>query len=108
MNRLLLIGSIMLLLLSLLASTLRVGVSPARAAPGQRTGDSPIANLYCRLYLQDLAGRLNISVDTLERYKLAAEEDVLARLVSDHKMTSLQAEAMRAKLRANAATARCD
>lgn len=108
MNKLLRIGCVMLWLFSLLSGTLFAGAFPVLADPMRRMTNGPVANLYCQLYLQDLAGRLNISVSALEQYKLAAEEDVLARLVNDHKMTRPQAELMKAKLAANAASARCD
>ncbi len=58
------------------------------------TGTNP----YCEQYLQDLAGRLNVSVSTLQQDKLSAREDVLAQMVKDGKLTQNQANAIIQKL----------
>lgn len=55
-------------------------------------------NPYCEQYLQDLAGRLNVSVSALQQDKLSAREDVLAQMVKDGKLTQNQANAIIQKL----------
>lgn len=84
--------------------------SPLRASAHSIQGRDgvPIANSYCQLYLENLARRLHISVATLEQNKLAAEEDVLARMVKDGKLTQTQADKMKARYAANAAARLCD
>jgi polyhydroxyalkanoate synthesis regulator phasin len=63
------------------------------------TGTNP----YCEQYLQDLAGRLNVSVSTLQQDKLSAREDVLAQMVKDGKLTQNQANAIIQKLESHQA-----
>ncbi len=60
------------------------------------TAGTPTAqtNQYCEQYLQDLAGRLNVSVTTLQQDKLSAREDVVAQMVKDGKLTQNQANAI--------------
>lgn len=50
------------------------------------------SNPYCRVYIQYLARRLHISVETLLREKLAAKRDVLDQLVKEGKLSRAQAE----------------
>jgi polyhydroxyalkanoate synthesis regulator phasin len=67
-------------------------------SPATTANTSTTTNPYCEQYLQDLAGRLNVSVSTLQQDKLAAREDVIAQMVKDGKLTQSQANALIAKL----------
>ena len=60
-------------------------------------------NPYCEQYLQDLAGRLNVSVATLQQDKLSAAEDVIAQMVKDGKLTQNQANAIIKRLESHQA-----
>lgn len=72
----------------------------AQTTSGNSTSATSAAgtNPYCEQYLQDLAGRLNVSVSTLQQDKLSAREDVLAQMVKDGKLTQNQANAIIQKL----------
>jgi len=77
----------------------------AQTNQGQATATSTATttNPYCEQYLQDLAGRLNVSVATLQQDKLSAREDVIAQMVKDGKLTQNQANAIISKLEAKQA-----
>jgi polyhydroxyalkanoate synthesis regulator phasin len=60
-------------------------------------------NAYCEQYLQDLAKRLGVSVNTLQQDKLSAREDVLAQMVKDGKLTQSQATAIEQRLQSHQA-----
>ena len=64
---------------------------------------TPATNKYCEQYLQDLAGKLNVSVSTLQQDKLSAREDVLAQMVKDGKLTQSQATAIEQRLQSHQA-----
>lgn len=107
MKKLFLMVGIALLLFSLLSSI--CFANPLQAsAYSMRNMNSPATNPYCQLYLQAMARQLHISVAELEQKKLAAEEEVLAQLVKDGKLTQKQAEIIRAQMAANAANQVCD
>ncbi len=63
---------------------------------------------YCQQYLQDLANRLNISVDTLNQARSGAKGDVLAQLVKDGKLTQAQADTIKQRLTANQGKQNCN
>lgn len=80
----------------------------AQSTQGQTTtanasSTATTTNPYCEQYLQDLAGRLNVSVSTLQQDKLAAREDVIAQMVKDGKLTQSQANAIISKLESHQA-----
>jgi polyhydroxyalkanoate synthesis regulator phasin len=78
----------------------------AQSTQGQattNTASTTTTNPYCEQYLQDLAGRLNVSVSTLQQDKLAAREDVIAQMVKDGKLTQSQANAIISKLESHQA-----
>jgi polyhydroxyalkanoate synthesis regulator phasin len=79
-------------------------LASAQTSRPQATG-TPVAqtNPYCEQYLQDLAGRLNVSVATLQQDKLAAREDVIAQMVKDGKLTQSQANAIISRLESHQA-----
>lgn len=60
-------------------------------------------NPYCEQYLQDLAGKLNVSVSALQQDKLSSREDVLAQMVKDGKLTQSQATAIQQRLQSHQA-----
>ena len=64
---------------------------------------TPTTNTYCEQYLQDLAGKLNVSASTLQQDKLSAREDVLAQMVKDGKLTQSQATAIEQRLQSHQA-----
>lgn len=79
------------------AQTTQTTGTPATSTPTTTTGTNP----YCEQYLTDLAGRLNVTVATLQQDKLAAREDVLAQMVKDGKITQNQANAIISRLEAH-------
>jgi polyhydroxyalkanoate synthesis regulator phasin len=108
MKKILLIsGGSALLLLCILFGAFFAGPLLASARSGQTTATSastPAAtNPYCQQYLQDLAKRLGVSVNTLQQDKLASAEDVLAQLVKDGKLTQNQANQIKQKLQSHQA-----
>jgi polyhydroxyalkanoate synthesis regulator phasin len=104
MRKLLFIGGgSALLLLAILFGAFFAG--PLFASASSKSGQaansasaSTTTNPYCEQYLQDLANRLNVSVSTLQKDKLAAAEDVLAQLVKDGKLTQKEADAIKQRL----------
>ncbi len=106
MKKILLIGGgSALLLLCILFGAYFAGPLLASASTGQ-TSATPTptgTNKYCQQYLQDLANRLGVSVNTLQQDKLAAAEDVLAQLVKDGKLTQNQANQIKQRLESNKA-----
>jgi polyhydroxyalkanoate synthesis regulator phasin len=106
MKKILLIGGgSALLLLCILFGAYFAGPLLASARTGQASATpTPTGtNKYCQQYLQDLANRLGVSVNTLQQDKLAAAEDVLAQLVKDGKLTQNQANQIKQRLQANKA-----
>ena len=75
----------------------------AHTSQSNSTTSTSATNPYCEQYLQDLAGRLNVSVSTLQQDSLAAKEDVLAQLVKDGKLTQNQANAIKQRLESHQA-----
>lgn len=59
---------------------------------------TPNSNPYCVQYQQDLAGKLNVSVQTLQQDRKAAFEDELNQLVKAGKLTQNQANAIKARV----------
>lgn len=100
------IGSALLLLCVLfgaffagpLLASARSVITTATAASTPTT-----PNPYCQQYLQDLANRLGVSVNTLQQDKLAAVEDVLAQMVKDGKLTQNQANQIKLRLQSRQA-----
>jgi polyhydroxyalkanoate synthesis regulator phasin len=106
MKKILLIGGgSALLLLSILFGAFFAGPLLASARGGQTTAAStPSAtNPYCQQYLQDLAQRLGVSVNTLQQDKLASAEVVLNQLVKDGKLTQNQANQITQRLKSHQA-----
>ena len=108
MKKILLIGGgAALLLLCILFGAFLAGPLLASAMNGQTTATAvstpPATNPYCQQYLQDLANRLHVSVSTLQQDKLAAAEDVLAKLVKDGKLTQNQANQIKQRLESHQA-----
>jgi len=100
-------GGSALLLLCILFGAIFAGPLLASARGGQTTATTattPAAtNPYCQQYLQDLANRLGVSVSTLQQYKLASAEDVLAQLVKDGKLTQNQANQIKQRMESHQA-----
>jgi polyhydroxyalkanoate synthesis regulator phasin len=100
-------GGSALLLLCILFGAFFAGPLLASARGGQTTATaastSTATNPYCQQYLQDLAKRLGVSVSTLQQDKLAAAEDMLARLVKDGKLTQNQANQIKQRLESHQA-----
>jgi polyhydroxyalkanoate synthesis regulator phasin len=108
MKKLLLIaGGSALLLGAILFGAFFAGplFASAQSTQGQvnATSTATTTNPYCEQYLQDLAGRLNVSVATLQQDKLSAREDVIAQMVKDGKLTQNQANAIISKLESHQA-----
>ncbi len=94
-----LIGGAILLLLAILVGAFFAGPLIASANSNQATNATAgTPNKYCEQYLQDLANRLHVSVDTLQQDKKAAHIDVLAQLVKDGKLTQAQADKIKARI----------
>ena len=100
----LLCGSGIALLLSILCGAffvapLSVLAQSTGSAPNNPpTANTPVTDPYCQQYLQVLARRLNIPVNTFEQDTLAAKEDVLAQLLKDRKLTQSQANTLKQRL----------
>jgi hypothetical protein len=107
MKKLLFIGGTTLLLLSMLLGTFFVSPLLVSAHNTRGVGGAPTSNPYCQIYIQYVARHLNISVATLLQAKLAADEDVLAQLVKEGKLTQAQADKTRATLPARLASNPC-
>jgi len=108
MKKLLTIGGVTLLLLSILFGTFFASPLLVSAHNTRSAVSAPTTNPYCQIYLQYLAKRLNISVATLLQDKLAAKEDVLAQLVKEGKLTQTQADIDASIVAANIVSAPCD
>lgn len=76
---------------------------PTNTAPTPTPTASATPDPYCQQYQQDLAKRLGVPVDTLQKDTLAASEDTLARLVKDGKLTQDQANRIRSRLESHVA-----
>jgi polyhydroxyalkanoate synthesis regulator phasin len=100
-------GGSALLLLCILFGAFFAGPLLASARGGQTTStaaSTPTAtNPYCQQYLQDLAKRLGVPVNTLQQDKLASAEDVLAQLVKEGKLTQNQANQIKQRLESHQA-----
>ena len=100
-------GGSALLLLCILFGAFFAGPLLAFARSGQTnataTSTPTGTNPYCQQYLQDLANRLDVSVNTLQQDKLGAAEDVLAQLVKDGKLTQNQANQIKQRLESHKA-----
>src|SRR5689334_23157124 len=97
-------GGGILLLLGLLIGGFFV-VPLVAAAQSNQTDNT---TNYCQQYIQDLANRLNISVDTLTQARTGAKEDVLAQLVKDGKITQAQADTIKQRLTDNQGKQTCN
>jgi polyhydroxyalkanoate synthesis regulator phasin len=108
MKKILLIGGVsVLLLLCILFGAFFAGPLLASARGGQTSATATSTptgtNPYCQQYLQALANRLRVSVNTLQQDKLGAAEDVLAQLVKDGKLTRNQANQIKQRLESHKA-----
>jgi polyhydroxyalkanoate synthesis regulator phasin len=108
MKKILMIGGgSALLLLCILFGAFFAGPLFASARGGQTSATAASTptgtNPYCQQYLQDLAKRLHVSVNTLQQDKLGAAEDVLAQLVKDGKLTQNQANQIKQRMESNKA-----
>lgn len=59
---------------------------------------TPNSNTYCVQYQQDLAGKLNVSVQTLQQDRKAAFEDELNQIVKNGKLTQNQANTIKTRV----------
>lgn len=105
MKKLFFVGSGVALLLSIIGSAFFVASLSASAQSAGNTPTSnppvtntPAADLSCQHYLQTLARRLNIPLNTFARDTLAQREDALARMVKNGKLTRSQADALKQRL----------
>ncbi len=107
MKRMLLIGGgALLLLLCVAFGAFFAGplLANASSSTGTQASATPTADgAYCQQYLQDLANRLHVSVDTLRQDSNAAVSDVLAQMVKDGKLTQQEANAIKQHLAARPA-----
>lgn len=62
------------------------------------TAGTPNSNTYCVQYQQDLASKLNVSVQTLQQDRKTALEDELSQLVKDGKLTQNQANTLKTRI----------
>ena len=102
------VGGSVFLVAAILFGAFFAGPLLASAHTGQSTTaatstSTTTTNPYCEQYLQDLAGKLNVSVSTLQQDKLSAREGVLAQMVKDGKLTQSQATAIQQRLQSHQA-----
>jgi polyhydroxyalkanoate synthesis regulator phasin len=91
-------GSTLVLLCALVVAFFVVPLASAAPNDGYPTDDQMNT---CEQYTQDLANRLNISVDTLDQARLGAKEDVLKQMVANGKLTQAQADKIKLRLENN-------
>lgn len=109
MKKLLLIagGSLLLVLAilfgGLMAAPLLASAHTSSSNTTTSTSATTATNPYCEQYLQDLAQRLGVPVNTLQSDKLAATQDVLNQMVKDGKLTQKEASAIMQRLQAHQA-----
>ncbi len=101
MKRLLVIsGASALLLLGILIGAVYGSARNASATTTTSTATTAntATNNYCTQFQQDLAKRLNVSGDTLQKAEAAAAQDTLAQAVKDGKLTQAQADQMKSRI----------
>ncbi|HZS75380.1 MAG TPA: hypothetical protein VFA41_02100 [Ktedonobacteraceae bacterium] len=109
MKKLLLIagGSLLLVLAilfgGLVAAPLLASAHTSSSNTTTSTSATTATNPYCQQYLQDLAQRLGVSVNTLQSDRLAATQDVLNQMVKDGKLTQKEANAIIQRLQSHQA-----
>jgi hypothetical protein len=70
----------------------------AHSVTASSTAGTPDSNTYCVQRQQDLAKKLNVSVQTLQQDNKAVAEDQLNQLVKDGKLTQTQANKIKARI----------
>ncbi len=109
MKKLLLIAGCSLLLVlailfgGLVAAPLLASAHTSSSNTTTSTSATTATNPYCQQYLQDLAQRLGVSVNTLQSDRLAATQDVLNQMVKDGKLTQKEANAIIQRLQSHQA-----
>src|SRR5579884_1104762 len=109
MKKLLLIagGSLLLVLAflfgGLVAAPLLASAHTSSSNTTTSTSATTATNPYCQQYLQDLAQRLGVSVNTVQSDRLAATQDVLNQMVKDGKLTQKEANAIIQRLQSHQA-----
>lgn len=100
-------GSLLLLVCigfgAVFAAPLLASAKTATTPAATPTANTAQQDQYCQQFQQDLAKRLNVSVDTLNQARQGAYEDVLAQLVKDGKLTQAQADKIKQRIESNKA-----
>lgn len=100
-NILVVLGASAVLVVCVLIGAFFAGPLMASANSSNTTVTPPAkgkVNPYCVQYNKDLAGRLNVSTDTLSKDQIAARNDIIDQRVKDGKLTQAQANKLKQKL----------